>query len=688
MLHLVHDFAALRRCSVPWITLFFSLSMIFTIYAAPAPYKMAIIDTGFHNKLIYKTFTEIARHAGFEVTILTLDELIDLDLSTFDCANYEIMLFALEEECVAQLSTSPLAKRVLELVHRHAQIPQAITGFMLPSSGRFAYKNIKGHPFTAYQSLVEQLGFSFDASGHLGFTPQKINSINPLPMLGYKMALEQTLYNPFGPIGSYATTLKVAPQSQLRTQRPAATSPIGITAKNPSTNHFLLLGNAAIFSFSSVSEIFHICPVDDATRQQIHNYIYQGLIGCAQMLDTAYHPTYKRTLGQLPVLKAQTPEPIPLMSRIKGFMHFKNKSSDLQNTAWMDIEIFQTADNKIAQERLIGYIVRGNFDALWLSISPNQYFSSRAKFKDRMPQLEASITRFSKQLVAACSTQKKLVPKIIISFEITNNFVEANKYAQPCAQDLYGNSFADVPAPLDRTWWHDEVITSAEKFVALWNKKAPKLKLNGFVLDLEMYLRNESKVSEFVSTSIGSPSDLSFLKDQPALTINDFAQSLIREKKGVAYLQYLTNQAEELGKWMRISLQKIIPNALVACYAANVSLDWMYQGLYRGISSSHEPLMLFSFNSRWDIHKKDVANIGLNIQHSAVALLSQIQTHADFGYFKMLRERNDGIWLNKLCRLSHEYQPNEWHRAEQTPISFSDRGLLMDFVAQLPSAQK
>lgn len=688
MLHLVHDFAALRRCSVQPITLFLSLCMVLTTHTAPAPYKMAIIDTGFHNKLIYKTFTEIAGHAGFDITVLTLDELIDLDLAAFDCAQYEIMLFALEEECVAQLTTSPLAKRVLELVQRHAQIPHVITGFMLPSSGRFAYKNSKGHPFTAYQPLVAKLGFSFDASGHLGLTPQKISSVSPLPMLGYKMALEQTLYNPFGPIGSYATTLKVAPQQQLRTQRPAATSPIGVIAENPTTAHRMLLGNAAIFSFSSISEIFHICPVDDAARHQIHNFIYQGLVGCAQILDTTYHPTYKRTLNQLPALKAQTPEPAPLMSRIKKFIHLKRQNRGQGTTAWMDIEIFQTTDKKFEQERLIGYIVRGNFDTLWLSISPNQYFSSKAKFKDRMPQLEASITRLSEQLHTACTNQKKPLPKIVISFEIANNFVEANKHPQPCAQDIYGNSFADVPAPLDRSWWEDEVITSAEKFVALWNSKAPQVPLNGFVLDLEMYLRNESKVSEFVSTSIGSPDDFSFFKNNSPTTINDFSQRLITEKQGAAYLQYLTNQAADLGTWIRTSLQKVLPNAIVACYAANVSLDWFYQGLYRGMSSSREPLTLFSFNSRWDIHKKDAEHLGIFVEHSAVALLSQIQKTTDFGYFKTLLERNDSIWLNKLCRLSHEYQPNEWHRAEQTPISFEDRGSLMDFVAKLPSAQK
>ena len=126
-------------------------------------------------------------------------------------------------------------------------------------------------------------------------------------------------------------------------------------------------------------------------------------------------------------------------SVLEGAEGVMTKKYENKVLAWMDIEIFQNDKLIIEQDRLITAIVQGNFDGLWLSIAPNQYFSVRAKFANRRDSLGKAIKNFSNQLITALNKAHKKVPEIFISFEITNNFIDKNKYPNRCMSDLYGN---------------------------------------------------------------------------------------------------------------------------------------------------------------------------------------------------------------------------------------------------------
>jgi hypothetical protein len=426
-------------------------------------------------------------------------------------------------------------------------------------------------------------------------------------------------------------------------------------------------------SYASITENFRIAPLDLDVQRKIDEDMWHGFLKLHE------------SLFQLRGIEQKENSEVKALNSavLEGAQGVMTKKYENKVLAWMDIEIFKDDKLTIEQDRLIAAIIQGNFDGLWLSIAPNQYFSPRAKFANRRDTLGKAIKNFSNQLVIALNKAYKKVPEIFISFEITNNFVDKNKYPDRCMTDLYGNEYKDVPEPLDRNWWRDEVVLSAERFIPFWKSYTRELTVTGFFLDLEMYLRNETGAGEFVSTALGTSVHEKFFIKKASLTDrNKVVIELMQTKQGGSYQDFLMKEAEKLGVWLKNSLQKVIPGCRVACYAATVSLDWFYQGFYRGLSSDADPLWLCSFNSRFSWFSGASAEKKIPIHYFSALMLSQIQSKKDFDLVSILLSRNDGIWLNKLDRMAHEYRSQEWYKLEQTPLSFADRSHFLDVVAK------
>lgn len=651
---------------------YFLLLFSYADVSSAAQQRMLVLDTTYRDELVYKRFFELARQNDFKIIYKNLGDLIDLSIDDMLIDTYDVAFFLIHDSVVSSLKTSPLSQKITKLIQQHAGIEKTITALFLPGFSSSAYRNVStGHPLTVYNEWLQPFGLSVSQRGNF-----QMNSMGQQHLLGfsgsgYKGKIEQLLKNASAWIGGYATSLVPKPDTSLFSMHIQGDT-LGFFIPLSRKEHKLFFGNVDIASYASVQENFKVTPLDLDVQKKLDDDLYHGFKKIASMMRALKGKEISSKKKQL--------DP----SLLEGAADIASGTETKKVLAWMDIDLFADEKLKEDQERLIDSLVRADFDGLWLSIAPNQYFSVRAKFFNRREQLGKSIKMFSEQLRNAYEKMQKKLPQIFIGFEITNNFVEQNKYPTKQMVDLFGNLFKDVPEPLDRNWWRDEIIISAQRFMPFWRMHVEGLEVAGFFIDLEMYLRNESKAGEFSSSAQGtSVHDLFSFKDTIiAEGGHAVVKDLMERQKGKEYHSFLLKQSEELGKWIKSSLQKIVPNCRVACYAATVSLDWFYQGFYKGLSSEQDPLWLCSFNSRFNWFSNACKQKKLYIEHFAVLMLSHMKMTSDYPLFNELLSRNDGIWLNKVSRMAHEYRSGEWHILEQTPLSFADRARFLDVVAK------
>lgn len=656
-----------------WVRISLGLSFMLAIgsLSAETRYSMMVIDTGLHDPFIYDRFFKLASQAGFDPLYYGLADLVDRSEDIINNESSACTVVLLEDAFLAQQNDSPLAKKVLELILQQSNKKNMVTYLMVPSQHQWTMKKSKQSPFLAYNKLLEPFGIFFNAMGNIeSIATHKAQGIDFIG-LSYQVKVQQQFRNPFAWVGSYATSLQAVAQESSKGRLHIKGDSIGILIPNAQKERRLFLGNSMVASYSSITENFRLFPLHQEKQKKIEEDIFAGLCYLHHTVAEVQGGVKTKLLPDkklhYPLLRPEQPN---------------NKSSKNKKVfAWMELDVFADAKLIVEQDRIIQAIIDSKIDAAWLSIAPNQYFSCRAKFADRLDLLKHSLTRFSQQLKKACVKHKRAVPEIFISFEIANNFVDKHLHPQEKMVDLYGIEYSDVPAPLDRSWWQEEVIESARKFVAFWKKHARGLEINGFFLDLEMYLRSETGVGEFPGNAIGSQADFAFINPENR-SVAGLVQDLVDQKKMNLFYQQLMQQAEDLGRWLKASLQEIVPNAAVACYGANVSIDWFYQGLYRGLSSKEDPLILCSFTTHFNDFKKACEAKNIYVDYYAVLMLSHMQKESDFSLFSRLYKQNDGVWLNKLSRLSFPYQPQEWHKAEQTSLDCNGRKKLLDFIAK------
>ena len=635
-----------------------------------AQHKVLVLDTAYKDILTYKRFFEIARQSNLDIEYKGLGDLIDSSVDDLQVEKYDALFFLIDDSVIASLQTSPLSQKITELIKKHSSVENSLTALFLPSFGTVGYRHISsGHPLTIYNEWLKSFGLSVHQQGNFQMNSIGQQHLSGFSGSGYKGKVEQLLQNPCKWIGGYATSLN--PLARGSSAMHIQGDTLGFFIPLPRKKHKLFLGSLAMSSYASVQENFKLVPLDLDIQSKLDDDLYHG---------------FKKIASAIEILKGKraSSERAQLDRSLLEGEAGQASSKEKKVLAWMDIDLFGDEALKEDQERLIDSLVRADFDGLWLSIAPNQYFSVRAKFFNRREKLGRSIQVFSEQLKKAYNKVQKELPQIFISFEIANNFVEKNKYPEKSMIDLFGNRFKDIPEPLDRNWWRDEIIVSAERFMPFWRIHAAGLDIAGFFIDLEMYMRNESKVGEFVSSAQGTAVHKLFSLKEATIAEggNTVVQELMKTGRGNEYFNFLSKQSEELGLWIKSSLQKIVPNCRVACYAATISLDWFYQGFYKGLSSEQDPLWLCSFNSRFNWFSNACKQQGLYIEHFSVLMLSHMKTSEDSSLFNELLSRNDGIWLNKVSRMAHEYRSGEWHVLEQTPLSFPDRARFLDVVAK------
>jgi len=675
--------------------------------AYPTVLKIALFDTSRTEAYRYNPILRIAAEQNIAITYYPVSALLDATNKKIPYGDYDGAFFMLSPEFLKTLNKSPLAKKILNIIARFSHTSHKITGLLFPSI-RVARKD----PVAALAPLFSQLGITpldhFDNPVDRRFK-ELTNRFLQLPLEYRPINYHTTLRPPSkgrefgranGALGILSGRVSLLPLNQNDyAQKIKNLFPFGIYWFNQLQNNHVLISSASLFSFSGISENFKLCPISIATKSALHLAIsdMMGQLHALVTNNTRVNNTKKTGHGyrqSLPSI-ASLLEPATRMkgSYQGGYQGGYQGRKEKLKTAWMELTVFKPSykkpNKKEQQDALVDYILASDLDHLWITINPQMYYSPIGTLKKEKTNMLRTLALFTKKLAYQANYKGQNAPGILIGFEIANNIYKPNLPTRN-ARDLYGNKYPDIPAPLEQSFWENEVKRPLALFLNDWHLTniSHGIRLSGVVLDLEMYGRKTT--ASFLPTMGFAPETVgAFLGSQIAPaeyggpTNHHFAQYLITHKQGKEYFTYLERRATKLGMQLRDFFNAHLPQGEIVCYAPNISTDWFYKGLYKGLSSKHQPLHLFTFNTAFQTHKKWLTKNDIHAYHSQVLMLSKLTTREEASKVRQILAHHDGIWINRFSRLVEPYH-KDWSELEQTPLAMDQRRQMIEQAFRRP----
>jgi len=718
--------------------------------------RVALIDATGREAEIYRPFIELAESVGFIITYKPLDEIMDVSAQGLALEKFDGVFFIFGNEFFAGLRYSLLTHKVLALVKNYAKLSNKIVGFILPALRVNKDMNV----VSAFAPIFNTLGI-MTPQGRLNFPDLSENQSSDRGVqTGAQKGLQRTLDAFFYALNMFLTSpleirpldyhttlnmphagvsfyndeierllqashifLSILPVKQDCSPVVKATLPYGLYWFNPVRNNHVFVTTTTLASFSGISESFHVCPTSFDVRREMHTMMQQMLwelkilVRNKDLLPS--HDIFRKNivLGQCPTL----PESIASIGDNKTPVDQEN-TSGIKKIAWLELPVFddleydlsKTTETEIVQDKrkraqkqdlLVDYILKSGLDTLWISLTPNIFYSPIARCGSKVAgkksaqeiQFLAGLSRFTQKLRAQSVKLGIPVPKIMVGFELATNLYAPN-LPQLYAIDLYGNTYPDLPAPLDRSFWNNEIKLSLDLFLREWahDDISHGLKISGVVFDFEMYCRKRTGT---FSTTMGFD-NYSFQKflgqkflnqkltsqkfvNPGTVSIHDRVAFLMGNKLGQAYFRFLENEAENIGKDMGQFFAQKIPGCIVMCYMPNVLINWVYKGLCKGLNTHASPLHLLTFNAEFRMHEHWFKKNKITANHASVLLLSKVQAPEDFMWVDQTLDNHHGIWLNRFSRFVED-KARDWTAVEQPQIPES---FYLPFVEHIASVR-
>ncbi|MFT6765807.1 MAG: hypothetical protein ACJAZS_000701 [Alteromonas naphthalenivorans] len=96
---------------------------------------------------------------------------------------------------------------------------------------------------------------------------------------------------------------------------------------------------------------------------------------------------------------------------------------------------------------------------------------------------------------------------------------------------------------------------------------------------------------------------------------------------------------------------------------------WFYRGLFAGLGTTQEPLILATFNLNYYGHTKWLHKHAIHAVHLPVIMLSHITENNQPNI--ELSDYHDGIWINRFSRLFQPCRKSDWYSLECTSHNHS-----------------
>jgi hypothetical protein len=620
---------------------------------------LALVDMAEHEEYIYQSFIALAKAAGFTATYMPVSKVLALEEG--ELAKFDAAFFLLNQEYIVSLNTpnsaNTLAKTVLTMLGQYGALPGKLVGVLVPSIGMPQ----------AYTPIFKELGLVGVEGNEKAV--QLISTFLQHPLETRVVNYETTLLpaHSGAQVASYVSQgLATLPINQDGFKELSGILPLGIYYHNAARSNNLFVGALSAFVGLGIVENFKLAPMHTKTREQFLLALAQTLRELSKIIDTnkvvesalsggtskLALPAHVRTL---PARKMRTP--------------FKY--------SWMGIEFFGDATKEREAQGLIDYIYEAGLTHVWLTLAPNWYFSPHARKADQKEIMLKQLALFMSALRAGSKKYNAAVPKLMIGFEIANNLGNvpgAKDVPKPSASDLFGNTYFDVPAPLDKNFWNNEVLYSLREFLYAWNEY--KLVHNfyndvgfeGIVFDFEMYNRKTTGI--FLSTMGYEPENLkeyaTLKRLDPSLDSNELARRHLLSD----YRTFLQKKAYDLGVYMRQEIHSLMPGATIGCYAPALQVTWPYKQFFQGFDTNNSnKLHLLTFNAQFRPHKPWLEEHNIHAKHMSALMLSKVDSEVRMDLARDILGKHDGVWLNRMQWAVLPHASKEWYSLEQSPLS-------------------
>lgn len=448
--------------------------------------------------------------------------------------------------------------------------------------------------------------------------------------------------------------------------------PFALYLKPPNNNNHFALTKNGYLQCADINENIMLLPFDSTLRDAFLVAMQQTYLDLSTLLrgqQAHFTQTFPESLKKEFALQKKQ---VAQQERAKYTApHYKWLNEKGIWCAWMSIDPFINQDLSA-----IDHIVDSGVNALWLQLTPELYLSNNATKKDQLPKYVLTLQTFIQSLKNKARKKGKELPHIFIGLEISGNY--ANKLPTRAAQDITGQLYSKIPAPLDAKYWAEEVILVVNRFVDIWKTRiAPDVAITGIFFDLEMYHAQDqagqyTDAMDFSDQAWQVYSSVNTNAPRNLNSTQERVNYLVNNKKLQNYFDILTKKARQIGTLIKEKIYAKLPQAILAVYNINLPHSWFYRGFLAGLSEPKRPIILATFNNNFYTHYAWLKRENIYAYHMPVLLLSKLATIEDFSLIPELFEQHDGVWFNRFSRLAENRNTTaagnwDWS-AEVTPL--------------------
>lgn len=709
------------------------LSFYFLTYTSEKEHKLSaerpnllIIDTAGKHSYAYRNLILMAKNVGFNPAYRNLYDVLEND--SFEGA--QGILFFMDTKFFDHLNEDGIAKELLEKVIAFGTQKDKALCLLLPS---IPFPQNDDPERQTPNKVITQLHlkklapFFADNDGvvenYLSRTLQ-----HDARYIGYRTGTTLVSYKKTLPPLPPLTDAHLRPWSQTKDATKkyiaARTTPtiappirlldeigaLGILARNEAGNNTYLISKDSLFNFADIGENFFVNPLNPYIREQLLHAVQNTLQDFHSACVTkSLTPDSTSPLPLPKEMTQQYNESLKLFVKkqhiqaIAGNKRYTWIAQQGIRTAWLDPEDYVLKfdpkardlekESKEEAEKLRStkrtenaqFLRQAGFNLLWLELNPETFLLEHGINRAEHDALINRTKTIADTLApAAHATQN---PALFVGTDLTTNF--SQRPVKNPVIDVYGTTYSKVPSPIDlEHFWKPEVITTIKK---VKKELAPIMPVGGLFLDLEMY-HAQDQASEY--TDIMDFSSLAWSayrtsRDVPKLaSAHDRVAYLRKHRLFKDYFRVLGASMEKIGLAIKASIRTEFPDALIGAYAQTLPSSWVYRNLFAGLSSSHEPLIMATFNASSHHHQKWLTANNIHLIHNSVVMLSKLKGEKDFDMIRSLRKNNDEVWVNRPSRLMNEYQNGQWWSIEASPMEPTSLSTGLSRIKKQPLSAK
>jgi len=644
---------------------------------------LLFIDTAHHQKYPYAPFFQALKTHNITSHYVGLPGCIDQEITPQSIQHYDAVVLNLSRSIVMSTRESQLFAHIKTLLKAANTQPNKTIVVLLPSEPIHKQNLSKRlHSILTALTFPAHIGMNMVKHPAIATLPAMTDVLLEMPLEKRPQQYHTTLKLPatraYTPLSS-ATTEPIHPLTFLPALPQDDTlktmSPYGIYSFNPQNKTHLIIAYGVLCTASGIEGSCQIYPALEAQQKRFMATLNTLAATIKTLTTQAAHTgldTKKLSKYMLTKTKYEPAEPVHTLI-------------PKQLTGWLSIDLFEQTGyrrEEQQQRQLVSYIFDANIDTLWIPLNPQRFYGAFAHTRGKKNWRRA-LSTFTALLKEEAQRRNVSTPYLVVGIELLQYYPTA----QNPLVDIHGTIHKDIPWPLHKSFWQQQVIIPLVSFFLRdWPACNNGLPLHGIMFDFELYGRKQTRT--FEADMIFNKSHAQcFLKNaalplEHATSPETFYATLKEHKTARTFWNFSQAKAKKIGLWIREKICTLIPGVTFYCYEPSISTNWFFNGFYAGLSSSQAPLNMYTFLPAAHQFIHWLNGQGISINHHSVVMLSKCQQTRDYKWVTRAQHYNHGAWLNRLNRFVEQQPDDRSALAEWSPMNAQEKTTFCQSLAQ------